>query len=183
MKKAIAAISLVVATAVLALGLTDGFKSIKELLTGAEEVPYVSTTSDGKFEARINKEETEITYTLSYSALEGDVQQSHIHVGQKGVNGGISVFLCSNLGNGPAGTQPCPPAPATISGTITAADVSPPIPATLAARNQGVNTGELAELIAAIRSGDTYVNVHSSKFPGGEIRSQISREHGHEGGK
>ena len=32
------------------------------------------------------------------------------------VNGGISVFLCSNLGNGPAGTQPCPPGPATITG-------------------------------------------------------------------
>ena len=112
MKKVSAAICLVVAAGVLALGLTDGFKNIKELLTGAEEVPYVSTTADGRFEARINREETEIEYTLSYSALEGDVQQAHIHIGQKKVNGGISVFLCSNLGNGPAGTQACPPAPA-----------------------------------------------------------------------
>lgn len=178
MKKTSAAILVVVTAAVLAFGFADGFKTIKELLTGSEEVPYVSTTADGVFEARISKDETQITYTLSYSALEGDVQQSHIHVGQPGVNGGISVFLCSNLGNGPVGTQACPPAPATITGVITAADVSPNIAATLAARNQGVGPGELEELMAAIRSGNTYVNVHSTKFPGGEIRSQIHHEHG-----
>jgi CHRD domain len=178
MKKVCAALLLVVTLAVLVLGFTDGFKNIKELLTGSEEVPYISTTSNGEFTARINEAETEITYTLNYSALEGDVQQSHIHLGQAGVNGGITVFLCTNLGNGPAGTQPCPPAPATITGVITAADVSPNIPATLPARNQGLNTGEFAELLTAIRSGNTYVNVHSSKFPGGEVRSQIHHEHG-----
>ena len=65
-----------------------------------------------------------IEWELSYADLEGAVQQAHIHFGQKGVNGRISVFLCTNLGNGPAGTQPCPAPPATISGTIVAADVS-----------------------------------------------------------
>ncbi len=49
--------------------------------------------------------------------------QAHIHVGQSGVNGGIAVFLCSNLGNGPAGTQACPPSPATVSGIADADDV------------------------------------------------------------
>ena len=185
MKKVIALTVLVASAAVLTLGFTEGFKNIKEFLIGYEEVPAISTTGNGEFRARINKEETEITYTLSYSALEGDVQQSHIHLGQPGVNGGITVFLCSNLGNGPAGTQPCPPAPATITGTITANDVSPNIPATLAARNQGLGTGEFAELLAAMRAGATYVNVHSTKCAGGEIRSQINHDHGddHEGTK
>ena len=178
MKRISAAILFVVTAAVLAFGFADGFKNIKELLSGAEEVPYVSTTADGQFEARINKEETAITYTLSYSALEGDVQQAHIHVGQAGVNGGISVFLCSNLGNGPAGTQPCPPAPATITGVITTADVSPNIHVDAGSAKPGNRTGELGELMDAIRSGNTYVNVHSSKFPGGEIRSQIRHDHG-----
>src|SRR6185369_7012281 len=130
MKKACAVVALVVIAAVLALGFTDGFKNIKELLIGAEEVPYVSTTANGQFEARINQTETEIAYTLSYSTLEGDVQQAHIHLGQAGVAGGISVFLCTNLNNGPVGTQACPPAPATITGVITAAYVSPNVPAT-----------------------------------------------------
>jgi hypothetical protein len=38
---------------------------------------------------------------------------------------------------------------------------------------QGIEAGRLVELIAAMRLGLTYANVHSSKFPGGEIRAQI----------
>jgi len=158
----------------------QGFKKISEILTGWQEVPSVSTTGNGEFNARISNDESRIDWELSYADLEGSIQQAHIHIGNKGVNGGISVFLCTNLGNGPAGTQPCPAPPATISGTILAADVSPNIPATLAARNQGLNTGEIDELIRAIRAGATYVNVHSTTWPGGEIRSQIDGNSGHQ---
>jgi len=165
-----------------AVAFPDGFKRIREFLKGFQEVPAVSTGAGGEFRARISNDESQIEYELSYSDLESDVQQAHIHLGQKGVNGGISVFLCTNLGNGPAGTQPCPPSPATITGIITASDVSPAIPSTLAARNQGLDTGELAELIRAIRAGKTYVNVHTTNRPGGEIRSQINvkRDHDHD---
>jgi hypothetical protein len=148
--------------------------NLKELLTGYEEVPSVSTTGNGQFTARIRKDNT-IDWELTYSSLEGAVQQSHIHFGQAGVNGGISVFLCTNLGNGPAGIQPCPAPPATISGTIFPVDVSPNIPATAAARAQGINTMQIEELIAAMRAGATYVNVHSTTWPSGEIRSQIEK--------
>ena len=111
---------------------------------------------------------------------EGNPQPArHQTFSTTGVNGGISVFLCTNLGNGPAGTQPCPAPPATISGTILAADVSPNIPATAAARTQGINTGEIDELIRAMRAGATYVNVHSTTWPGGEIRSQIDGNNSH----
>jgi hypothetical protein len=158
----------------------QGFKKISELLTGYHEVPSVSTTGNGEFNARISNDESRIDWELSYSDLEGAVLQAHIHIGNVGVNGGISVFLCTNLGNGPAGTQPCPAPPATISGTIVAADVSPNIPATQAARNQGLNTGEIDELIKAIRAGATYVNVHSTFQQGGEIRSQIDGNSGHQ---
>jgi hypothetical protein len=159
--------------------LAQGFKKISEFLTGYEEVPSVSTTGNGNFTARISNDESRIEWQLTYSDLEGAVQQSHIHIGNVGVNGGISVFLCTNLGNGPAGIQPCPPPPATISGTIVAADVSPNIPATAAARTQGLNTGEIDELIRAMRAGATYVNVHSTTWPGGEIRSQINGNNSH----
>ena len=156
-----------------AVVVAQNFVSVRNYLSGYEEVPAVSTTANGEFKGRISRDESEIEWELSYSDLEGDVQQSHIHVAQAGVNGGISVFLCTNLGNGPAGTQPCPPSPATIAGTIRAADVSPNIPATQAARNQGLGTGEMDELIAALRAGATYVNVHSTTWPGGEVRSQL----------
>ncbi len=96
--------------------------------------------------------------------------QAHIHIGGAAQSGGISVFLCTNLGNGPAGTQLCPAAPATISGTIRPADVIGPV-------GQGITAGQFDELLAALRADTTYVNVHSSLYPGGEIRGNI--EHGH----
>ena len=143
-----------------------GGKRIKGALSGYEEVPAVSTSASGKFRAVVTPSENGFTYKLTYSALEGDVTQAHIHLGQAGVNGGISVFFCSNLGNGPAGTQACPPGPATVEGTIEAANVIGPA-------SQGIAAGELEELMRAIRGGVTYANVHSSKFPGGELRSQL----------
>ena len=168
----IATIALIVTPAVaFAQG---GFKVIGESLTGYEETPSaVSTTGNGAFSARISNDATRIDWELSYADLEGAVQQAHIHFGQKSVTGPITVFLCTNLGNGPAGTQPCPAPPATISGTIVAADV------TNLANERGISSGELDELIKAIRAGATYVNVHSTRWPGGEIRSQIDGNHGH----
>ena len=136
-------LSLAVLALVSAVALAQGFVNIRELLTGFEEVPSVSTRANGQFNARIAKDGRAIDWELSYSDLEGAVQQSHIHIGNTGVNGGISVFLCTNLGNGPVGTQSCPPPPAVISGRIFAADVSPNIAATAAARTQGLNTGEI----------------------------------------
>ncbi len=106
-----------------------------------------------------------IEWSLSYRGLEGTVQQAHIHIGGPSQSGGISVFLCSNLGNGPAGTQACP-ASGKVSGTIRAADVIGPA-------GQGIAAGELRELVAAVRAGAAYVNVHSTLYPGGEIRTQL----------
>src|SRR5689334_6053682 len=72
-------------------------------LEGSQEVPVVITTGEGAFKVTINKEETSFDFELSYEGLEGgNVQQAHIHVGQRNVNGGIVIFLCTNL-NPPAG--------------------------------------------------------------------------------
>jgi hypothetical protein len=170
-------VSVVVATvaggsAAVADNETDGVQNTLAVqLSGYEEDPLVlSTTGRGLFLARIDDRKQEITYRLSYSGLAGSVLQAHIHLGGMHQSGGISVFLCSNLGNGPAGTQACPPAPATITGTIRPADVVGPV-------NQGIAAQEFAELIAAIRAGVTYVNVHSSTYPGGEVRGQLGDHH------
>jgi hypothetical protein len=159
----LASVAGVVATTATAGGGHDG---VDARLTGFEEVPAVSTDASGKFRARVRASSEEIQFKLSYSALSGPVQQAHIHFGQVAVNGGISAFLCSNLGNGPAGTQPCPEGPATITGTIGPAQVVGPA-------DQGIAPGEFDELVRAIDAGVTYANVHSEPFPGGEIRGQI----------
>lgn len=148
-----------------------GGNTFRERLDGFAETPLaLSTTGNGQFRAQINERKQEITYRLSYSSLEGDVLQAHIHLGTAAQTGGISVFLCSNLGNGPAGTQECPDPPTQISGTITPADVLGP-------SGQGITAGEFAELIRAMRAGATYVNVHSSLYQGGEIRAQLGDHH------
>lgn len=174
MRKLVTLIAVVALVSVSTLVFAQGFKRISELLTGYEETPSaVSTTGNGTFNAVISNDGSRIDWELSYNDLEGAVQQAHIHFGQLSVTGPISVFLCTNLGNGPAGTQPCPAPPATISGSITAADV------TNLANERGISAGELNELIKAIRAGATYVNIHSTRWPGGEIRSQIDGNSGH----
>jgi hypothetical protein len=136
-------------------------------LVGYNETPLtISTTGGGSFHAKIANDGESFSWTLSYEALEGSVLQSHIHFGAPAITGGISIFLCSNLGNGPAGTQACPASPATISGTARAADVIGPT-------GQGIEPGAFDEIVAAMRSGFAYANVHSSKWPGGEIRGQL----------
>ena len=150
----------------------EGRNNFRETLSGYQEDPLaLSTTGTGNFQARISPSDDQITYTLEYSALEGTVLQAHIHLGGRHQSGGISVFLCSNLGNGPAGTQACPAAPATIEGVLVAADVIGPA-------GQGITAGQFDELVRAIRSGTTYVNVHSTLYPGGEIRAQLG-DHNH----
>lgn len=166
MRKLRIGVSAVVLLAFAVVAVAQGVRMLRGLLTGYEEVPAVSSTGDGNFRLEIDDRDDEIAYELSYRELEGNVLQAHIHLGQRSVNGGISVFLCSNLGNGPAGTQACPPSPATITGTIRPIDVIGPA-------GQGIAAGEFDELVRAIRAGVTYVNVHTDKHPGGEIRSQI----------
>lgn len=144
----------------------NGRRHMRADLEGFQEVPAISTAAAGEFEAVLSHDGEEIEYELSYEDLEGAVAQSHLHLGQHSVNGGISIFLCTNLGNGPAGTQECPEPPAEITGTLTAADVIGPT-------GQGVGPEEWEEILRAIRRGVVYVNVHSSLHPGGEIRGQL----------
>ena len=145
---------------------------ISTKLVGWEENPSLSTPASGTFGATISNDDSEINYELTYTALMGAVTQAHIHVSQRGVNGGISAWLCGTATNpGPAGTPVCPPLVmpgdvATVSGTITATQVVGPAA-------QQILPGELAELIAAIQAGAAYANVHSAVAPGGEIRGQI----------
>ena len=140
-------------------------------LAGFQEVPVVVTGGSGQFEMKIAPGDGSFDFVLSYEGIEGGaVQQAHIHVGQRNVNGGIVVFLCTNL-TPPSGVPtppPCPAPPGMVTGTRTSADV-------LSQTTQGVSAGELSAVLTAVRKGRAYANVHSASSPGGEIRGQISR--------
>jgi CHRD domain len=132
----------------------------------------VSTKATGSFSAKLNRAGDIIDYVLSYKGLEGNVTQAHIHFGQRSTVGGIVVWLCQTKGNpapspvnDPKVTPICP-TEGSVKGTITAGQV-------LAQTAQGINAGDLGELVRALRAEAAYANVHSSLFGPGEVRGQI----------
>ena len=139
-------------------------------LFGIEETnpSTIITNGTGTLTATLDNDSS-ITYTLSYQNLSTPVTQAHIHIGATKITGGISIFFCTNLGNGPAGTPACPndsTHSGTVTHTVTAADVVGPT-------GQGIPVGDFALVVRAIASGVTYANVHTTAHPAGEIRGQI----------
>jgi hypothetical protein len=174
-------------TAVVSLGVVAGFAAsavadndhhnnnrkrvFRAELVGFNEVPSVSTPARGQFYAIANQAGTELTYWLTFSDLSGDVTQSHIHFGQHHTTGGISVWLCEGSLPAPTASTPSCGGPRStmspVTGVITAAEVIGPV-------GQGITANEFAELLAALRAGAAYANVHSASFGPGEIRGQIN---------
>ena len=141
-----------------------GTKNFTGSLEGYQENVDVSTGASGSFEARLSDDGDSLHYVLSYSGIEGGaVSAAHVHFGKPGVNGGVSYFLC-----GGGGRPPCTTPSGTFEGDVVAADVIGPA-------GQGIAAGEFDEILAAIRAGHAYANVHSTPaWPGGEIRAQIN---------
>ncbi len=160
------AAAVVMCMAVLAIGVNADDESLGKLratLKGFNETPANSTPASGSFRATAS--EDSITFELTYSGLVADSLFAHIHLGQKNVAGGVMIFFCDNS-TPPHSPRTCPARAGTVTGTVTAADVIGP-------NGQGIAPGEFSKVLEAIRSGVTYVNVHSTKFPAGEIRGQV----------
>jgi CHRD domain len=132
----------------------------------------ISTRATGAFSATLSTAGEIVDYELTYSGLESDITQAHIHFGQRSTVGGIVVWLCQTASaQAPATvrkvTPLCPGArDGSLRGTITADQV-------LDVADQGISANEFDELISALRAGAAYANVHSQTFPQGEIRGQI----------
>lgn len=153
-------------------------RAVGTRLSSYEEVPAVSSKGNGRFKAFIDKATGEVDYEFSYGDMQGTVTQAHIHFGQRGVNGGIAVWLCQSATNpAPAAvaatTPECASPAAVFTGRITANSIVGPGGA------QQLGAGELAEFAAALRAGAAYVNVHTNLSPGGEVRGQIRPGHHH----
>jgi hypothetical protein len=174
-KTSIRAGLIALALATLAVGsyalAAKGKKNIhSDELTGYQETSSatpggVSSSGTGSFSASINENAATISFELTYSGLSAPATVAHIHFGNRFTSGGVSAFLC-----GGGGKPDCPEGTTTeavVTGTIAASDVVGPAA-------QGIEPGEFDELVRAIRAGVTYVNVHNSNFPSGEIRGQIN---------
>jgi hypothetical protein len=161
-------------------------------LTGFEELGALNNQtgavlSDGTSTLKLHLDTKAGTadYTLTYSnvgntpPLTGTVTQAHIHFGKARDAGGVMVFFCTNLNNGPAGTPACPPHSATLTGTFTKANV-------VAIPTQNVVVNDFDAFEDALTSDTAYANIHTTALGAGEIRGQIhavEREEEHERGK
>jgi hypothetical protein len=132
----------------------------------AAETGAVFSPGTATLDLNLDRNARTITFKLTFSGLSAPVTQSHIHFGKRHVPGGVMVFFCTNLNNGPAGTQACPAGGGTVTGMITGANV-------LALPGQNVPAGDFDALVAALDSNSAYGNVHTTAFPGGELRGQI----------
>ena len=157
---AVALVTLALAPAV--TGKPDAQRNFGAHLQGSNEIPAVDSQGQGQVMFRIDQAEDSMDYKLIASNIEG-VIQSHIHCGSADVNGPVVVFLFGPVPGGVDNNG------VLAQGTITAADVIP-------RPDSEVCPGGIAnfeELIAKMRSGDTYVNVHTVANPPGEIRGQL----------
>jgi hypothetical protein len=128
-------------------------------LSGDQEVPANNSRATGQAIFKLNKAGDVLSYKLIVARLE-NVLQAHIHLAPAGENGPVVVFLYPSAP--PAVLIPGFTSGILQTGEITSADL------------RGVLAGQdLSALLDFMKSGGAYVNVHTSQFPGGEIRGQI----------
>ena len=168
----------------------DNDRRVRTDLSGFNEVigpnlglGAIFSTGSGRLRLKIDKRNRTIDYELTYSFPDAAatptvgaqfVNQAHLHFGQKHTTGGINVWLCQSADNPApaavaAATPACPSPSGTVSGTIAAAQV-------LAVAAQGFPAGQdgFDALLDALQSDAIYGNVHTDRFPGGEIRGQFA---------
>ena len=170
------AIRLLAALAAIGLTMTvatadEGSASFAAHLNGFRETTSILTDGTASFRATVHGDS--VSYTLTFSGLTTGATMSHLHFAQPGVNGGIFVWLCGNANAPipvPAGTPMCSvdglQTSGSVSGTFTAANI-------LAVGTQNVSANDFEGALRIIRAGDAYANIHTVKFPAGEIRGQV----------
>lgn len=126
-------------------------------LTGAGEVPPVTTAAAGKVALRVT--ESSIEFSLQVDPLpDSAVTAAHIHAGAAGVNGPIIFTLYDSATQGAfSGTK---------AGTLTASNL---------VQQPASGITSFTDAVNAILGGSAYVNVHSATNAGGEIRGQLAR--------
>ena len=180
MKKPAFLVLIVLCFSVAMVASGDDANTFRATLRGLGEAPPVATQASGSFSATLSSDGTTLSYTVTYANLNAQVLFSHIHFGLPKEAGGVMVFLCGPAAGAPGGPPagfPNPPAcpdstSGTVSGSVTAANVVGP-------NSQGITPGaDFAKVVQAMREGAAYVNVHSSRSPGGEIRGPVRKGDG-----
>ncbi len=126
-------------------------------LDGGQENPPVDTDATGVAKFQLSKDGNTLEYKLIVANID-DVFASHIHCGAVGINGpvGVTLFFAP------------PPNPGSVNGILARGSITAPDP------GNACGWADLSAVVTALRSGNTYVNVHTLPgTPSGEIRGQI----------
>jgi hypothetical protein len=127
---------------------TDNVQVFQADLSGSNEVPVRATVATGT--SQITVDGDTVFFSVQVNNINA-VSLAHIHVAPAGTNGPVRVDFFLGPTTGPVNGI-------LAQGSFTAADVK---------------VISYDQLLADIRAGNTYVNVHSPTFPGGEIRGQL----------
>ena len=152
----------------------------EEVLAVPAGAPHPSgSPAQGQATFRVNEDGT-VDFRLIASNID-NVIMAHIHCGRPGQNGPVRMWLSPVVG--PTG-GPLPPGGGPQDGVLASGTFNP-TGVVCPASSVGANM----PLLAAMRAGLTYVNVHTNDgiapintgpgdFPGGEVRGQIDHPKG-----
>lgn len=148
----------------LALGLTacdsDPQEKYVAELRGSNEVPGNTSTATGRVVLLVSRDASYAEYSVEVNGLSGGIQGGHFHRGAAGTNGSVVLsFFFNSVGQPANGVNP---------GT-TDLEINKAIGRT-------VNKTQLDAILADLRAGNIYANVHTPNFPGGEVRGQMIKQ-------
>ena len=157
----------IIFTSSVAYASADASRNFIATLSGAAERPVPrDTNARGLAHFKLSKDGTELSFKLNVANIE-NVFAAHIHCGSEEVAGPVGVTLYMGT-----------PASGSFHGTLAEGTITAPDP------GNGCGWADLDDVVAAMLSGNAYVNVHTNDnvappntgpgdFPGGEIRGQI----------
>lgn len=125
-------------------------------LSGEQQVPPAATDAYGVAVFWLSPDGKQLHYHLLVANLR-DATMAHIHLGTAGQNGPHVATLFHSM------------SPVTLTGDLASGTI------TSAQLEDKLAGHSLSDLLAKIAAGDTYVNVHTKKYPDGEIRGQIQQ--------
>jgi CHRD domain len=158
---AIAALALVLLPGATNVGASAPATHFVAHLSGAQEVPANNSPGTGTLDIRLLSNGTKLRFKLTSNGV-AQITQSHIHIGPPGMNGPVTVYFFA------------PPPAGWNSGSVTGDNFEVAGVRTAADVHQLTNANiTFADLVTALRSGNSYVNVHSPTHLGGEIRGLI----------
>lgn len=136
--------------------------------SGSAEVPPNASPGTGTATVTYDDVLQTIRYQIQFSGLTGTTVAAHVHLGMgPGTNGGVATQLPS-LPGFPLGLSS-----GSYDATFSLTDEASFNPAFVAA-NGGDAAGAEAALAASLASGFGYFNIHSTEFPSGEIRADLT---------